>query len=1528
MKNCYIRLLSFMILFAAFYFTLFCDLHAQTFSITELNADEFPKIKCNFMALDSNGKSYQDVQKSDLNIVDGGFNVNPTIEIECADNTSVSVELVLDQSSSMDQQSGDSRWKWVVEGVTSFLNSLSFSQGTTAEIISFAREARVVCPFTNNRNSLIDSLLKIKVNGGTRYVPAFLDENNGAIPRLRKFTSPDIRRIIIFLTDGDPDASDETPVNTIVNEARSSNVQVYSITLSMPMNPDLADISAKTGGKSYAVYNKVDLDNIYKVIGLDIQNKQICKLSWIAPYSCSENGRYRDVGINFRGLNELSAEYTAPSNSIAGLTYPSYIYFGDPDVNTYTEREITLTATGADYTLNSADINPNTFFSVVDWNVGGTTSKPPFVIKKDESRTIRLRYSTGQVKSERQAFLMLNGNPCSYNIKLFGGYTKVVVVSPNGGEVYSICDTIDIKWTGVDEKTYVSLYYKKHTDGYWYEIADSIQGLHYSWVPPDSSSQYSIKAELTPIKEYKWAVSAGGGLNDSGVGVAITDDNMDAYIAGTFEGTASFDSYQVTAKKDKDMFIALYTADGKAVWARSGGSEAVDSAAGICVDNAGNAYVIGTCYQNARFGNLNPDMAVGNKPYCFIAKYAIDGTIVRVNTDIGASIPYPNFSSWGKNISFYNGQVQIKGGYSGRLEQTPIALNGSGSFSAVYDTDLNLISFDNYGYSFHYDRANNVDYDSDNNQYKVGTFSGTTKFGNINLTSSGANDVYLYKVGMKSSSYDVCDSEFTVIKPSLQFAGKSVDFGSCKIPAKLDSVVVGLLYNPGLLPLEITGAQISGDSDFTLKTQLQSYVLKPGDTISVEIEFSPKKSGVRKAQLKLSGVCCSDIYLDLLGSGVCSGLAMDTINMGSVIVNKSNSLTFTRIFVNTNYDTVKVQPVVVGSAEFTIFPTDAKILNPGDSLFLTITFNPISLGTKTAHVNFDLDSNCEVVFTCLIGEGISASLKADNLDFGAKRILTNNTGTVKLTNNTDYTVKVTDVKFEDVDYANSAKLSIAALNLPFTIEPNISYDVFVNFIPQMEKDYNTNLLIYIEGNAEPIKANIKGKGFLPKINLLWTCAKPVKPGDQSNATLEIKSSDASADLYVYTADFANNNGEYTWVSQKPQNVTIPAGQSKQYTVAFKPNAAGYRNNTITVTSDAAAGPLESPKVTQILDVQCEGLGVDYTKNIDFEIIMPCSELTLPMTIKNLSPSTALNISSYSFASPATDKQYFTVDLPTTLNIKPNSSKSVNITFKPKEIKSYSAKIIFTNDLDFDISCNLKGDADEIKYYSDKKEYEEKPGNPIDFAVFAKVPKFSDQMTEPVKLDLDILFNSKMLEYKNGSFSSPLLNQILWSAPNASLSGKLNVSGSGALTTPFDGKILEFKFNTYLGDTSKSVIQFHPVIEGCNTDTSDIGLYNTSGICFLSGRYITASNEIFALKEPEPNPASNSVKIGFSAAFQSAMSLDIFDAYGNRVLNALSQDIKAGSYDIELNLNDFTSGVYFVRYICGSYSKTVRMLINK
>jgi CubicO group peptidase (beta-lactamase class C family) len=87
---------------------------------------------------------------------------------------------------------------------------------------------------------------------------------------------------------------------------------------------------------------------------------------------------------------------------------------------------------------------------------------------------------------------------------------------------------------------------------------------------------------------------------------------------------------------------------------------------------------------------------------------------------------------------------------------------------------------------------------------------------------------------------------------------------------------------------------------------------------------------------------------------------------------------------------------------------------------------------------------------------------------------------------------------------------------------------------------------------------------------------------------------------------------------------------------------------------------------------------------------------------------------------------------------------------------------------------------------------------------------------------------------------------------------------------------------------------------------------------------------FMLKQNYPNPFNPSTTIMFSipVGTRHAVSLRVYDILGREAATLINESKSAGSYQVEWNVTGFTSGVYFYRLICGSFTETKKLLLLK
>lgn len=114
-----------------------------------------------------------------------------------------------------------------------------------------------------------------------------------------------------------------------------------------------------------------------------------------------------------------------------------------------------------------------------------------------------------------------------------------------------------------------------------------------------------------------FAKRAGGIGSEEGNGIAI-DENLNCYITGYFQATATFGLTNLISAGENDIFVAKYDASGNVLWAMRAGGIGVDESKAIAIDGSGHPYLTGRFQGSANFGSTTL-LSAGNSDF-FISK--------------------------------------------------------------------------------------------------------------------------------------------------------------------------------------------------------------------------------------------------------------------------------------------------------------------------------------------------------------------------------------------------------------------------------------------------------------------------------------------------------------------------------------------------------------------------------------------------------------------------------------------------------------------------------------------------------------------------------------------------------------------------------------------------------------------------------------------------------------------------------------------------------------------------------------------
>jgi hypothetical protein len=162
-------------------------------------------------------------------------------------------------------------------------------------------------------------------------------------------------------------------------------------------------------------------------------------------------------------------------------------------------------------------------------------------------------------------------------------------------------------------------------------------------------------ARFSPDGEAQWAVRAGGVGSDYGNGIAVNEQG-DIYVTGHFSGSADFLGTRLTSAGVEDVFVLRLSRAGEFRWVRQAGGVGDDWGGGIALDSRGDCYVIGGFQSIATFGATSLQSSGGVD--VFLAKYSAEGVPLGVQKGGGPSNDY----GFGVALDT-NGRVGITGGF-------------------------------------------------------------------------------------------------------------------------------------------------------------------------------------------------------------------------------------------------------------------------------------------------------------------------------------------------------------------------------------------------------------------------------------------------------------------------------------------------------------------------------------------------------------------------------------------------------------------------------------------------------------------------------------------------------------------------------------------------------------------------------------------------------------------------------------------------------------------------------------------------
>jgi outer membrane protein assembly factor BamB len=434
-----------------------------------------------------------------------------------------------------------------------------------------------------------------------------------------------------------------------------------------------------------------------------------------------------------------------------------------------------------------------------------------------------------------------------------------------------------------------------------------------------------------------------------------------------------------------------------------------------------------------------------------------------------------------------------------------------------------------------------------------------------------------------------CGAQLQAVTGHVGVSPSALDFGA--VPAGQTATAPLVVQNLGDVELSLSGAAFSGPnaSDFSLQTSIDGAVLKAGQSATVIVAFAPGDAGPRQAVLEITTQAPDTAALDipLSGTGIDVQICPqpDPVSFGDVQVGGTPvSVPLSLLNCGQSPAQVTLQPVAGAQAsDFAIIGATTALLSPGQSLSVSVVFQPAALGAASANIPWlACDACAPSPSIALSGMGVDAALSLSPspaafgvVDIGQSAtvpVVAANTGTAPLT-----------ITAAGVRGAASPFQWASPLALPISLAPGQTATLSLVFSPAIGGPAQDTLDVTYAVADPVIAPRLLSDGLIANgwpmpcaIRATPTAVQfgTVQPGAIPPAARTVTISNSGEAACSLGGIGIGAGSDASFAMAGPTSVAVPGGGSVSISITFSP-AVGLpptRTGTLVFTSDDPAHP--------------------------------------------------------------------------------------------------------------------------------------------------------------------------------------------------------------------------------------------------------------------------------------------------------------------------------------------------------------------
>jgi hypothetical protein len=264
----------------------------------------------------------------------------------------------------------------------------------------------------------------------------------------------------------------------------------------------------------------------------------------------------------------------------------------------------------------------------------------------------------------------------------------------------------------------------------------------------------------------EWVRTAGGKGYDYGHAIAV-DEHGDVVVSGAVVGEADFDGVTIPNEPGGHIFCAKYHADGKLAWVKATSGKTNGSGHGIAVDGAGNIYIGGMSSGAGEFGGKPLITPTGTS--AVVVKLSPAGEVQWIAQQFGEkSCLFHEITCDREGRNWASGMFKMKATFGGE-SFTTTGEKDSDAFVSHFDAQGQLL-WTRVGQGPGIDYGLGVATDGKGSSFLTGEFTETFKLGGQEVHSRGSTDIYVAKFDEKgglrwitTAGGDKSDNAYTMV---------------------------------------------------------------------------------------------------------------------------------------------------------------------------------------------------------------------------------------------------------------------------------------------------------------------------------------------------------------------------------------------------------------------------------------------------------------------------------------------------------------------------------------------------------------------------------------------------------------------------------------------------------------------------------------------------------------------------------------------------------------------------------------------